>query len=196
MSFLKLYLFQAHSGVKGVIRDVMTGQGISNAVIHVTNITREGKAQRRNSDIDHDITSGNLIISDVINYTDVMMWHFVIPLHRSAVSYMTSTMTSLQIISSLLMSSIIFTWWCDIPLHRSVVSYMTSIMTSLQVILDIDVIGHFLTFGDSHISELRPQNLECNFGLNWFRENGQMSLLHELYSLLLFNVVIWHSMVL
>ena len=34
-------------------------------------------------------------------------------------------------------------------------------------------IGRFPRFGDFHISWLRPQNLECHFGLSWFRENGK-----------------------
>ena len=34
----------------------------------------------------------------------------------------------------------------------------------------------FLRFGDSHISVLRPQNLECNLGLSWFTVNiGNLS---------------------
>ena len=36
------------------------------------------------------------------------------------------------------------------------------------------LIGRFPRFSDSHISGLRPQDLECNFGLSWFSENGKM----------------------
>ena len=59
--------FQAHSGVKGVVRDALSGEPIPNAVIQVKNITRVAKATRRNSDIDHDITSGELGFQKLIN---------------------------------------------------------------------------------------------------------------------------------
>ena len=35
-------------------------------------------------------------------------------------------------------------------------------------------IGHFRRLGDFRVSRLRPQNLECNFGLSWFSENRKM----------------------
>ena len=35
-------------------------------------------------------------------------------------------------------------------------------------------IGYFPRLGDSRVSRLRPQNLECNFGLSWLRENRKM----------------------
>ena len=34
--------------------------------------------------------------------------------------------------------------------------------------------GYFLMLGDSRVYRLRRQNLECNFGLSWFRENRKM----------------------
>ena len=33
---------------------------------------------------------------------------------------------------------------------------------------------YFRRLGDSDVGRLRPQNLECNFGLSWFRENRKM----------------------
>jgi carboxypeptidase E len=52
------YMWMGHSGVKGVVVDAFTNAPISNAVIHVKNITRVSKGgQRKNADIDHDITS-------------------------------------------------------------------------------------------------------------------------------------------
>jgi len=46
---------QAHIGVKGHVRDAITGQPLSNTVIHVKNITAGS-----NDDILHDVTSGKL----------------------------------------------------------------------------------------------------------------------------------------
>ena len=49
---------QGHSGVKGIVSDAVTGRPVSNAVIHVKNITRVNKSgARRDDDIDHDVTS-------------------------------------------------------------------------------------------------------------------------------------------
>ena len=48
---------QAHSGVKGVVKDFDTRKGIANAIIHVKNITRVAKSFRRSDDVNHDITS-------------------------------------------------------------------------------------------------------------------------------------------
>ena len=39
-------------------------------------------------------------------------------------------------------------------------------------------IGYFQRLGDS--PRLRPQNLECNFDLNWFRENRKMQFLPQM----------------
>lgn len=47
------YFFKAHIGIKGIVYDSVTKQGISNAIIHVQNITG-GQIH----DIQHDITSG------------------------------------------------------------------------------------------------------------------------------------------
>ncbi|KAL1122352.1 hypothetical protein AAG570_003757 [Ranatra chinensis] len=46
------FMWQSHIGVKGIVRDGLTGRPIANAVIHVRNIT-DGKKD----DIMHDITS-------------------------------------------------------------------------------------------------------------------------------------------
>ena len=54
--FFFFYL-QAHSGVKGVVKDFDTRKGIANAIIHVKNITRVAKSFRRSDDVNHDITS-------------------------------------------------------------------------------------------------------------------------------------------
>merc|ERR1719278_55783 len=51
------FIWAAHSGVKGVVKDFDTRKGIANAIIHVKNITRVAKSFRRSDDIDHDITS-------------------------------------------------------------------------------------------------------------------------------------------
>jgi len=51
------FIWLAHSGVKGVVKDFDTRKGIANALIHVKNITRVAKSFRRSDDIDHDITS-------------------------------------------------------------------------------------------------------------------------------------------
>jgi hypothetical protein len=52
------FMWQVHSGIKGVVHDSITGKPISNAVVHVKNITRISKGYRRNDDIKHDVTSG------------------------------------------------------------------------------------------------------------------------------------------
>lgn len=46
------FMWQAHIGIKGVVKDATTGKSIPNALIHVRNVT-EG----RNTEIKHDITS-------------------------------------------------------------------------------------------------------------------------------------------
>ena len=51
---------QAHIGVKGRVKDALTGQPLSNTVIHVKNVTAG-----RNDDILHDVTSGELSRRDV-----------------------------------------------------------------------------------------------------------------------------------
>lgn len=52
-------VLQAHIGVKGLVRDAITGSPIANAVIHVQNITEiPGDEYGEPRDIDHDVTSG------------------------------------------------------------------------------------------------------------------------------------------
>jgi hypothetical protein len=51
------FIWTAHMGIKGVIRNSATGVGIPGAAIHVRNVTRPGKYARRDQDIDHDVTS-------------------------------------------------------------------------------------------------------------------------------------------
>lgn len=46
------YIWQAHIGVKGHVRDAVTGQPLPNTIIHVKNVTAG-----RNDDILHDVTS-------------------------------------------------------------------------------------------------------------------------------------------
>merc|ERR1712038_712916 len=51
------FIWMAHSGFKGVVKDADTLQGIANALIHVRNITRIARSYRRSDDINHDIRS-------------------------------------------------------------------------------------------------------------------------------------------
>merc|ERR1712004_33459 len=51
------FIWLAHSGVKGVVKDFDTRKGVANAIIHVKNITRVAKSFRRSDDVNHDITS-------------------------------------------------------------------------------------------------------------------------------------------
>ncbi|XP_050687270.1 carboxypeptidase E-like [Eriocheir sinensis] len=51
------YMWQAHTGVKGVVRDALTGQGLPNAIIHVKNVTRFNDTHVRDDHINHDVTS-------------------------------------------------------------------------------------------------------------------------------------------
>ena len=51
------FMWATHMGIKGVVTDSLTHKGIAGAVVHVRNITRVGRAERRNLDIDHDVTS-------------------------------------------------------------------------------------------------------------------------------------------
>jgi len=51
------FIWAAHWGIKGVIRDSITGEGIGGATVHVRNITRMEKYGRMDSDITHDVTS-------------------------------------------------------------------------------------------------------------------------------------------
>merc|ERR1711994_1093320 len=51
------FMWAAHRGIKGMVRDAATGEGLQGASVHIRNITREDRFTRRNSDIDHDVTS-------------------------------------------------------------------------------------------------------------------------------------------
>jgi hypothetical protein len=53
------FMWQTHIGIKGIVRNALNGRPISNAVIHVQNITRtgDGDGEAENTHIDHDITS-------------------------------------------------------------------------------------------------------------------------------------------
>lgn len=53
INFKSIIFFQAHIGIKGIVYDSTTKLGISNAIIHVQNMTAG-----RIHDIQHDITSG------------------------------------------------------------------------------------------------------------------------------------------
>lgn len=46
------YMWQAHTGIKGDVRDAVTGRPIANALVHVTNVTNNVV-----SEINHDVTS-------------------------------------------------------------------------------------------------------------------------------------------
>jgi len=48
------------------VRDQSTGQPLSNAIVHVKNVTRITKGLRRNDDINHDITSGFVIEQKIV----------------------------------------------------------------------------------------------------------------------------------
>ena len=49
-------------GVKGTVTEADSGKAISNALIQVQNVTRLENGQRRNDLINHDVTSGKLLI--------------------------------------------------------------------------------------------------------------------------------------
>merc|ERR1711936_1253354 len=51
------FIWAAHMGVKGLIRDAVTGLGVGGAEVHVRNITRTDRFSRKDSDIKHDVTS-------------------------------------------------------------------------------------------------------------------------------------------
>jgi len=51
------FIWAAHWGVKGVVRDGKTGEGIAGATVHVRNITRVDRHVRMEADINHDVTS-------------------------------------------------------------------------------------------------------------------------------------------
>ncbi|KAK4298554.1 hypothetical protein Pmani_029112 [Petrolisthes manimaculis] len=51
------YMWQVHTGVKGVVRDSITGQSIPNTLLHTKNITRINDTHVRDDHINHDVTS-------------------------------------------------------------------------------------------------------------------------------------------
>merc|ERR1711936_720980 len=51
------FIWAAHWGVKGRVRDSQTGEGIPGATIHVRNITRVERHARMEADIQHDVTT-------------------------------------------------------------------------------------------------------------------------------------------
>ncbi|KAB7504589.1 Carboxypeptidase E [Armadillidium nasatum] len=53
------YIWQVHTGIKGLVKDATTGYGIPAATIHVKNVTRINSTHIRSDDIDHDITSAH-----------------------------------------------------------------------------------------------------------------------------------------
>merc|ERR1712137_940746 len=53
------FIWTAHWGVKGVIRDSLTGEGIAGATVHTRNITRVDRFGHMDADIGHDIKSAS-----------------------------------------------------------------------------------------------------------------------------------------
>merc|ERR1719373_1494049 len=53
------FIWAAHWGIKGVVRDSLTGDGIAAATVHVRNISRLDKYGRIQSDITQDLTSAS-----------------------------------------------------------------------------------------------------------------------------------------
>merc|ERR1719410_528957 len=53
------FIWTAHWGVKGVIRDSLTGEGIAGATVHTRNITRVDRYGHMDADIGHDIKSAS-----------------------------------------------------------------------------------------------------------------------------------------
>ncbi|KAG7162497.1 Carboxypeptidase E-like [Homarus americanus] len=51
------YIWQTHLGVKGIVKDSLTGLGIPGALIHVKNVTRINDTHVRDEFINHDMTS-------------------------------------------------------------------------------------------------------------------------------------------
>merc|ERR1719412_537891 len=51
------FLWAAHWGVKGVVRDGVTGEGLGGASVHVRNISRTDRHARVEADIRHDVTT-------------------------------------------------------------------------------------------------------------------------------------------
>merc|ERR1712184_117980 len=53
------FIWTAHWGVKGVIRNSLTGEGIVGATVHTRNITRVDRYRHMDADIGHDIKSAS-----------------------------------------------------------------------------------------------------------------------------------------
>jgi len=53
------FAWATHMGIKGMITEAGTQMGIEGAIVHVRNVTRNGRFLRRNDDIDHDVTSAS-----------------------------------------------------------------------------------------------------------------------------------------
>merc|ERR1712066_1122570 len=53
------FIWAVHWGVKGVIRDSLTGEGIAGATVHARNISRVDKYGHMNADIGHDVKSAS-----------------------------------------------------------------------------------------------------------------------------------------
>merc|ERR1719410_3271142 len=51
------FLWAAHWGAKGVVRDGVTGEGLGGASVHVRNISRTDRHARGEADIRHDVTT-------------------------------------------------------------------------------------------------------------------------------------------
>ena len=54
-------IWQSHIGVKGEVKDAVTGRPLVNAVITIRNVTRINETHARKDLIKHDITSGKTI---------------------------------------------------------------------------------------------------------------------------------------
>jgi hypothetical protein len=54
-------IWQSHIGVKGEVKDAVTGRPLVNAVITTRNVTRINETHARKDLIKHDITSGKTI---------------------------------------------------------------------------------------------------------------------------------------
>ncbi|XP_076061640.1 carboxypeptidase E-like isoform X2 [Oratosquilla oratoria] len=53
------YLWQAHTGVKGIVTDSLTGKGIPEAIITLRNITRINATHVLNEEINHDVETAH-----------------------------------------------------------------------------------------------------------------------------------------
>jgi hypothetical protein len=60
---------QSHIGVKGEVKDAVTGRPLPNAVIATKNVTRVNATHAREDVIKHDITSGEAIDLQLLKLT-------------------------------------------------------------------------------------------------------------------------------